>query len=714
MDIHRRSGAREVGPDSVGGRVILTRRIVQITDVKEDPEYAVVGPLTLGYRTALGVPLLREGAAIGAIVLWRREVRPFADKQIQLVRTFADQAVIAIENVRLFTELGARNRELTESLEQQTATSEILRAISASPTDTQPVFDTIAQHAFRVCDGSHCTVMQFDGTLIHMVAHHGQSPGALEVYRQAYPLPPDADTMVARSIREGAVVHNPDMLSDPSETVRRISRAGGYRTGVIVPMLRGGKAVGAIGVGRSGPGGTARPYTEKEIALLQTFADQGVIAVENVRLFRELETRTRELARSVEELQALSEVGRAVSSTLDLPTVLATIVARAVQLSGTSGGVIYEYDETAEEFDVRASHRTEAGTGRGAAGVPIRLGEGVSGQAALRQAPVEVADILDYQQYQVDRIRTIFIQLGLPVDPRHPAPSRATDPGRADRLAARGRELSAGDGEPAPDLRDPVRPRDPERAAVPRDRGEGAGAGGGEPAQEPVPGQHEPRAADAAQRGPRLHGAADRRHLRRAVPEGRRCHDPHRPERQAPSRPDQRRPRPVQDRGGPARARARRLRAGGGRARRGHPGRVAGGREGAHPPGGRRAGPARGAGRRAAAGPGAPEPRRQRHQVHGGRLGADRRPPGRRRVRRVRRRQRAGDRRGRPAADLRGVPAGGQLEHAEEGRHRTRALHRPADRRAPRRPDLGRVDGRARVGLQLPGARARRPSGARA
>jgi two-component system, NtrC family, sensor kinase len=172
--------------------------------------------------------------------------------------------------VRLFTELGTRNRELTESLEQQTATSEILRAISASPTDTQPVFDTIAQHAFRVCDGSYCTVFQFDGTLIHMVAHHGQSPGALEVFQQTYPLPPDADTMAARSIREGAVVHNPDLLSDPSEAVRRISSAGGYRTGVIVPMLRSGRAVGAIGVGRSGPGGAARPYSEKEIALLQT------------------------------------------------------------------------------------------------------------------------------------------------------------------------------------------------------------------------------------------------------------------------------------------------------------------------------------------------------------------------------------------------------------------------------------------------------------
>src|SRR6185436_8713407 len=142
-----------------------------------------------------------------------------------------------------------------------------------------------------------------------------------------------------------------------------------------------GTAVGVITVGRSGAGGGPRPFTEKEIALLQTFADQGVIAVENVRLFRELEARTGELARSVEELQALGEVGQAVSSTLDLPTVLATIVARAVQLSGTSGGVVYEYDESTQEFQLRASHQTEEELVEVLRARPIRLGEGATGLA---------------------------------------------------------------------------------------------------------------------------------------------------------------------------------------------------------------------------------------------------------------------------------------------------------------------------------------------
>ena len=275
-----------------------------------------------------------------------------------------------------------------------------------------------------MCDGSHCTVFQFDGTLIHLVAHHGQSAGALEVFQQTYPLPPDADTNAARSIREGAVVHNPDLLSDPSEAVRRISSAGGYRTGVIVPMLRSGRAVGAIGVGRSGPGGAARPYTEKEIALLQTFADQGVIAVENVRLFRELEARTRELARSVEELQALSEVGRAVSSTLDLPTVLATIVARAVQLSGTSGGVIYEYDEATQEFQLQASHRIEeswwrrcgrrrSGSGRGRPARPRCGGLRSRSSTSSRTSSIRTPGL-----------RTILNRLGYRSIPEHSAPAR--------------------------------------------------------------------------------------------------------------------------------------------------------------------------------------------------------------------------------------------------------------------------------------------------
>jgi GAF domain-containing protein/two-component sensor histidine kinase len=404
--------------DTLSARSIRERAVVHRPDIPNDPDVSeFVRQIARmgGYRTGVVVPMLRSGSPIGAIGVTRGELtaepRPFSDKEIALLQTFTDQAVIAIENVRLFTELGARNRDLTEALEQQTATSEILRAISSSPTDTQPVFDTIAQRAVRVCDGRQCSVYQLDGALVRFVAHYGLPPEALEAFQRVYPLTLDADTLAVRSIHDGAVVHVPDLVTDLSETSRRFGEAGGFRSAVVVPMLRSGRAVGAIGIGRGGPDGAPRPFTEKEIALLQTFADQGVIAVENVRLFRELETRTRELARSVEELRALSEVGRAVSSTLDLPTVLATIVARAVQLSGTSSGVLYEYDEATQTFHLQASHQTEAEVVEALRASPIQVGEGATGRAVAQRTPVEVVDILDDQQFRTG-LRTILTRLG--------------------------------------------------------------------------------------------------------------------------------------------------------------------------------------------------------------------------------------------------------------------------------------------------------------
>ena len=380
--------------EQASGRVIMTGSIVHIEDVLEDPEYAQELARAGGWRGLIGVPLLREGAPVGMIAVMRGQPGRFSETQTELLKTFADQAVIAIENVRLFN-------ETKEALEQQTATAEILRAISSSPTDTQPVFEAIARLAVDVCDGRHCTVYRFDGERVHLVAHHNIPAEVRPEFERTYPLPIESDTQAARSIRERAVVHSPDTLNDASvsEWVRRTAQAGGYRSGVVVPMLRLGASLGAIGVARSGPDGAPRPFSDKEIALLQTFADQAVIAVENVRLFNELRARTAELTRSVEQLTALGEVSQAVSSTLDLDTVLDTIVARAVQLSGTSGGVIYEYDEATQTFQLRASHRTEAEVVDALRAVPIQLGEGATGQAALRQVPVEVADIVEDRQY---------------------------------------------------------------------------------------------------------------------------------------------------------------------------------------------------------------------------------------------------------------------------------------------------------------------------
>ena len=211
------------------GRAILDCQTTQVEDVSaltsEFPRMRRVHD-EFGVRTIAATPLVREGVAIGVLLVRRTIVRRFTDREIELLRTFSDQAVIAIENVRLFTELQARNRELTESLEQQTATAEILRAISNSPTDARPVFDTIAQRAVGVCDGTHCAVMRFDGTLVQVAAHSGMASESVEELHRIYPLPMSADTLAVRSIREGRVIHSPDMLADPSEPVRRLAQVG--------------------------------------------------------------------------------------------------------------------------------------------------------------------------------------------------------------------------------------------------------------------------------------------------------------------------------------------------------------------------------------------------------------------------------------------------------------------------------------------------------
>jgi GAF domain-containing protein len=391
-------------------RAILTRAVTHI-DVAEDPEYIATPVVEAGFRISLAVPMLRDGQPIGAISVSRMEPRRFTDKQIALLKTFADQAVIAIENVRLFQELEARNQDLTEALDQQTATAEILQAISSSRTDTQPVFDAIVQSAVRLCDGSFSTLRSFDGERLHLLAAHNVPPATRAMLDQAFETPVRfRSSMTGRAVLERRVVHIRDTQADPDvpEGLRHFTASIGARSWVAVPMLREGDAIGAITVSRR----EVKPFTEAEIGLLQTFASQAVIAIENVRLFQELQARTRELGRSVEELTALGEVGRAVSSTLDLQTVLTTIVSRAVELSGTNGGVIYEHDEATGEFRLRASHQIETELVELLRGAPFRLGEGVTGRAAALRAPVQVMDLLTEREFAVAHISPIAEGLG--------------------------------------------------------------------------------------------------------------------------------------------------------------------------------------------------------------------------------------------------------------------------------------------------------------
>jgi signal transduction histidine kinase len=397
-----------VSRGSATGRAVVDRRTVHIDDLaaESDDEFpeGKIAVNRFGFRTVLATPLLRESVAIGAIAIRRMEVRPFTDSQIKLLETFADQAVIAIENVRLFQELQARNRDLTEALEQQTATSEILRVIASSPTNIQPVLDVVAENAARLCEAKDALIYRVDGDTLQQVAVHGPMPAGP-------PQPFTRGTPTGRAILDRKTIHVHDMTAEvetefPQAKTRQ--QVTGTRTMLATPLLREGIAIGAIGIRRI----EVQPFTPAQIKLLETFADQAVIAIENVRLFQELQARTRELAQSVGELRALGEVGQAVSSTLELETVLTTIVSRAVQLSGTYAGIIYEYDEASKELHLRASYRMEEELVEAYRAAPLRLGQGATGRAATTRMPVPVVDLLNEPELGAPRIRPILAQLG--------------------------------------------------------------------------------------------------------------------------------------------------------------------------------------------------------------------------------------------------------------------------------------------------------------
>ncbi|MBI2554498.1 MAG: GAF domain-containing protein, partial [Candidatus Rokubacteria bacterium] len=390
---------------SVTGRAVLDRATVYVEDLaaESEEEFPVGRALQrrYGHRTMLGTPLLRGDTALGAIAVVRTEVRPFSDKQIALLRTFADQAVIAIENVRLFQEVQSRNRDLTEALEQQTATAEILRVISSSPTDLQPVLDAVAENAARVCGASDATVLRIEREALQPVATYGRIP--------VDAIPVNRGSVTGRAFVDRRTVHIHDLAAEPDDEFpvgRSFQRRMGHRTTRATPLLREGVPIGAILIRRM----EVRPFTEKQIKLLETFADQAVIAIENVRLFQELQARTQELARSVEELKALGEVGQAVSSTLDIQTVLSTIVSRATQLSGMDAGAIYEYDETREVFELRATENLEEEIVGMLLAAPIRRGEGATGRMAVTRQPIQIPDIAE-ESYQ-SPVRDTLLRTG--------------------------------------------------------------------------------------------------------------------------------------------------------------------------------------------------------------------------------------------------------------------------------------------------------------
>jgi signal transduction histidine kinase len=378
------------------GRTVVEGRPIHIPDVLADPEYKLTELARLvGFRTVLGVPLLREGTPIGVIALQRRTVWPFTDKQIELVETFADQAVIAIENARLLN-------ELRESLEQQAASSEVLGVISSSWTELQPVFDAILSNVSRICGAKFGTLYLRDGNGVRAVAFHNAPPGYAKQRTGGRILQPPPDSVNARVLATKQVVQIHDIKTvqsyiDGHPYMVAAVDLGGYRTLASVPMLKDGEVIGTINIYRQ----EVRPFTEKQIALVANFASQAVIAVENARLLNEL-------ARSVGELSALGEVSQAVNSTLDVETVLTTIVSKAVQLSGTEAGTIYTFDELSQRFQLRATHGMDEEMVAAIRDRGIGISETAIGKAAAQRAPIQIADALEDASSVLD----VIVQAG--------------------------------------------------------------------------------------------------------------------------------------------------------------------------------------------------------------------------------------------------------------------------------------------------------------
>ena len=334
------------GRTTLVGRTALTAHTVHLPDCLADPEYRWFESQRIGgFRTMLGVPLLRNGSPIGVLALTRSQVQPFSDSQIALVRTFADQALIAIENVRLFDEVHARTRDLSEALEQQTATSEVLRIISSSPGDLQPVFQAILSNATRLCGANFGTLYLCDGDAFRAAAFHN-APAAFIEARKNKLLRPGPDTTLGDAARTKRVAQVLDSMNrepyrqrDPFVVAG--AELGGYRTIVSVPMLKEDTLLGVISIYRQ----EVRAFTDKEIALVLNFADQAVIAIENTRLLKELRQRTGDLTEALEQQTATSEVLRVISSSPgELAAVFQAMLDNAVRICEAKIGILFRYE----------------------------------------------------------------------------------------------------------------------------------------------------------------------------------------------------------------------------------------------------------------------------------------------------------------------------------------------------------------------------------
>jgi GAF domain-containing protein len=351
------------GRGTATARVLLTGKVVQIADVEADPEYTFTeGQRAGGFRTVLAVPLEREGETIGVMVLCRTKVHPFTDKQIALVQNFATQAVIAIENARLLNELRQRTTDLTEALEQQTATSEVLQVISSSPGHLEPVFATMLERAVRICDASFGNIYSLDGDEFRLAAAY-KTPPAFAEYRKRSPIMRTSGSGL--SVTTKTKNHVADLLAEEAYVNRDPAfvaafELAGVRTYLSVPMLKEDDLIGALILSRQ----EVRPFTDKQIALVENFAAQAVIAIENARLLDELRQRTADLTErttdltgALEQQTATSEVLQVISSSPgDLQPVFASMLEKAVRICDAAFGNVYRWD--GEFLNLVAAHNT--------------------------------------------------------------------------------------------------------------------------------------------------------------------------------------------------------------------------------------------------------------------------------------------------------------------------------------------------------------------
>jgi two-component system, NtrC family, sensor kinase len=390
----------------LAGRSILTGVTVHVPDVLADPDYDHQMARSGNWRAVLSVPMMHHGKPIGMIAVSKSKPIPFSDREIDLLNAFADQAVIAIENVRLFDEVRARTAELSESLQQQTATAEVLRVIASSPTDVKPVLNAIVESACKLCEASDAYVALKDGDYLVFQTQHGLIPIAWKrrLINRQWP--------AGRAVVDRKPVHLYDVLAregDEFPDGREIARHDGARTVLTVPLMREGESIGVIILRRI----EVQPFSDKQIALLQTFADQAVIAIGNVRLFEDVQARTRELTESLEQQTATSEVLSVISSSAgDLVPVFDTMLGKAMDLCGADFGVLNTFD--GELFRTAASRGLPPAYDDYRRSQPLEYGPGTAPDRLLRGEPiVEITDLSESDAYRKgEPNRRALVELG--------------------------------------------------------------------------------------------------------------------------------------------------------------------------------------------------------------------------------------------------------------------------------------------------------------